>query len=428
MTNQTGDFFADYGVPGGFGLGIGYISPVSTLIKWFPDGPGTATGMAIMGSSGGAFNASPLSVFLMRRFSTPTHVGGAETFIMLGVIYFAFMTVGAFIVRLPRRAVCLPVTSHRQRRGNGSPRTMCSSISAEDATVLADLVGAVPERDRRHWGAGPGIRHEPGDVPRTRQRRGGRGFRGPDEPVQHGWPVLLGIRAGRHRPQEHLFRVLCTRLRGLVHSALRGCIRQRRPVLAVLLWHHQRVPRWLLHSPGVAARYVRHAVCRHDPWSAADRVVRSWHLRTRAGRLYPAIQRRSWSPESRRVQQYHVHHGWAAGDRISLQSRHSCGAQTTSHGGRRVWRDRCGLSEGRHGHGNAIWQHIAAPDSALGVRRHPPDLRRDRDPAERAEAVPVARAPILARSASGAVILCAASREAARAFDRPRDDPRSIAQ
>ena len=90
-----------YGVLGGFGLGIGYISPVSTLIKWFPDRPGMATGMAIMGFGGGAFIASPLSVYLMRTFTTPTHVGVAETFIAMGVIYFCFMMVGAIIVRVP---------------------------------------------------------------------------------------------------------------------------------------------------------------------------------------------------------------------------------------------------------------------------------------------------------------------------------------
>ena len=70
---------------GGVGLGLGYISPVSTLIKWFPDRPGMATGMAIMGFGGGAFIASPLSVWLMQRFSTPTHVGVSEAFICLGV-------------------------------------------------------------------------------------------------------------------------------------------------------------------------------------------------------------------------------------------------------------------------------------------------------------------------------------------------------
>src|ERR1700729_2833703 len=90
-----------YGLVGGCGLGIGYISPVSTLIKWFPDRPGMATGMAIMGFGGGAFIASPLSVWLMRQFSTPTHIGVAETFVVLGVVYFCFMMVGAAIVRLP---------------------------------------------------------------------------------------------------------------------------------------------------------------------------------------------------------------------------------------------------------------------------------------------------------------------------------------
>jgi MFS family permease len=93
--------YLGYGVLGGIGLGIGYISPVSTLIKWFPDRPGMATGMAIMGFGGGAFIASPLSVWLMHKFSTPTHIGVAETFIVLGLVYLVFMMVGAAIVRVP---------------------------------------------------------------------------------------------------------------------------------------------------------------------------------------------------------------------------------------------------------------------------------------------------------------------------------------
>jgi len=93
--------YLGYGVLGGIGLGLGYISPVSTLIKWFPDRPGMATGMAIMGFGGGALIASPLSVWLMGRFSTPSHVGVAETFIVLGIVYFIFMLVGAAIVRVP---------------------------------------------------------------------------------------------------------------------------------------------------------------------------------------------------------------------------------------------------------------------------------------------------------------------------------------
>ena len=99
--HQIGLIFLGYGVLGGIGLGLGYISPVSTLIKWFPDRPGMATGMAIMGFGGGALIASPLSVWLMSRFSTATHVGVAETFIVLGLTYLAFMLVGAVIVRVP---------------------------------------------------------------------------------------------------------------------------------------------------------------------------------------------------------------------------------------------------------------------------------------------------------------------------------------
>jgi MFS family permease len=93
--------YIGYGVLGGFGLGIGYISPVSTLIKWFPDRPGMATGMAIMGFGGAAFIASPLSVWLMSVFSTDQHIGVAETFLVMGAIYLCFMMVGAAIVRIP---------------------------------------------------------------------------------------------------------------------------------------------------------------------------------------------------------------------------------------------------------------------------------------------------------------------------------------
>jgi len=102
--HQIWIIYLGYGVLGGFGLGIGYISPVSTLIKWFPDRPGMATGMAIMGFGGAAFIASPLSVWLMARFTTPTHIGVAETFLSLGAIYFVFMMIGAWIVRVPAPA------------------------------------------------------------------------------------------------------------------------------------------------------------------------------------------------------------------------------------------------------------------------------------------------------------------------------------
>ena len=84
------------GVIGGIGLGLGYISPVSTLVKWFPDRRGMATGMAIMGFGGGAMIGAPLANLLMNYFKTPTSVGVWETFVAMGVIYFVFMMIGAF--------------------------------------------------------------------------------------------------------------------------------------------------------------------------------------------------------------------------------------------------------------------------------------------------------------------------------------------
>jgi MFS family permease len=93
--------FLGYGVLGGCGLGLGYISPVKTLISWFPDRPGMATGMAIMGFGGGALIASPLSVWLMQRFASAHDVGVWQSFAVLGVLYFCFMALGAAIVRVP---------------------------------------------------------------------------------------------------------------------------------------------------------------------------------------------------------------------------------------------------------------------------------------------------------------------------------------
>jgi len=88
------------GVIGGVGLGLGYISPVSTLVKWFPDRRGMATGMAIMGFGGGAMIGAPLANNLINYFKTPTSVGVWETFVAMGVIYFVFMMIGAFAYRV----------------------------------------------------------------------------------------------------------------------------------------------------------------------------------------------------------------------------------------------------------------------------------------------------------------------------------------
>src|SRR6476661_5485669 len=131
--------YLGYGVIGGIGLGIGYISPVSTLIKWFPDRPGLATGMAIMGFGGGALIASPVSTKLMGAFdsgfdpvdkaSTADAHALSTTFLILGLVYLVFMLIGASLIRLPHgqgddaTAVHVPGTNGAMVRAKQAIRT-----------------------------------------------------------------------------------------------------------------------------------------------------------------------------------------------------------------------------------------------------------------------------------------------------------------
>ncbi len=108
FTNQLWLLYLGYGVIGGIGLGIGYISPVSTLIKWFPDRPGLATGMAIMGFGGGALIASPLSSALLTFYDPDFGTPGADAgdavgklFLTLAAVYLVYMLYGAFSIRVP---------------------------------------------------------------------------------------------------------------------------------------------------------------------------------------------------------------------------------------------------------------------------------------------------------------------------------------
>lgn len=109
FTGQLWLVYLGYGILGGIGLGIGYISPVSTLIKWFPDRPGMATGMAIMGFGGGALIASPLSTQLLKAFDPASGTEGwvasgdavGRLFATLGIVYFIVMMYGVFSIRVP---------------------------------------------------------------------------------------------------------------------------------------------------------------------------------------------------------------------------------------------------------------------------------------------------------------------------------------
>ncbi|QLH27414.1 OFA family MFS transporter [Streptomyces sp. Rer75] len=119
-----------YGVVGGIGLGIGYISPVSTLMKWFPDRPGMATGTAIMGFGGGALIASPWSSQMLSSFGSDTS-GIARTFLVHGLAYAAFMTLGVLLIRVPadgwRPAGWVP------REDAGKQLVTTANVSAKNA-------------------------------------------------------------------------------------------------------------------------------------------------------------------------------------------------------------------------------------------------------------------------------------------------------
>lgn len=123
--------YLGYGVIGGIGLGLGYISPVSTLVRWFPDRPGMATGMAIMGFGGGALVGAPLAVELMGAFESSTSVGVKEAFLAMACVYFAFMLFGAFAVRVPRP--------------DWSPRGYVPAASSTGAGVPVDVAWKTPQ-------------------------------------------------------------------------------------------------------------------------------------------------------------------------------------------------------------------------------------------------------------------------------------------
>ena len=196
------------GVLGGIGLGLGYISPVSTLIKWFPDRPGLATGMAIMGFGGGAMIASPLSVALMNRFSTATSVGVAPTLFTLGIIYFVFMMFGVFTVRVPpeKLETCRLRRAHEEQK-TYHQRQRRRRHSRSHAAVLAAFCGALLKRYGGYRGARAGFGNDSRDVFRSFGRAGSSGDGSGSRRicrlaqfVQYGRPLFLGVGVGLYRP------------------------------------------------------------------------------------------------------------------------------------------------------------------------------------------------------------------------------------
>ncbi|HEX7307549.1 OFA family MFS transporter [Lentzea sp.] len=119
-----------YGLVGGIGLGIGYISPVSTLIKWFPDRPGMATGIAIMGFGGGALIASPWSTSMLTAFGATTS-GIGKAFLVHGIAYAVFMSLGVLLIRLPSKEFTAEKEALLKDKPNKA--TVTHNVSANNA-------------------------------------------------------------------------------------------------------------------------------------------------------------------------------------------------------------------------------------------------------------------------------------------------------
>ena len=132
------------GVIGGVGLGLGYISPVSTLIKWFPDRRGLATGLAIMGFGGGAMIGSPLAAKLMAHFHSTTDVGVWQTFLTLAAIYLVFMLAGAFLYRVPP-ADYWPAGVPQLSRSVGPSTSTLSGVATVQHSVPLETAWRTPQ-------------------------------------------------------------------------------------------------------------------------------------------------------------------------------------------------------------------------------------------------------------------------------------------
>ena len=151
--------FLGMGLIGGVGCGLGYISPVSTLVKWFPDRRGMATGMAIMGFGGGAFVAGYLNVYLM------DHVGVARTVMVLGVTYLIVMLIGSRLMESPPpgwkpAGWTGPTKTHAMIATSSVTRNQAVSTIA----VLSAVGNSVHQRDRRHRHPRAGVADDAGHV------------------------------------------------------------------------------------------------------------------------------------------------------------------------------------------------------------------------------------------------------------------------
>ena len=280
--------YLGYGVIGGCGLGLGYISPVSTLVKWFPDRPGMATGLAIMGFGGGAFIGSNLSLFLMDRFKTASNLGVGKTFFAMGLIYFCFMVFGSFIARVPaenwKPAGYTPSAEHRKL------------ITTENVSV--DQAWRTPQ----FWllwvvlcfnvTAGIGILEQASPMiqemfPGKVLAAAAGGFVALLSLFNMAWPVSLGLAQRLHRTQGDLRHLSFVRCNSLLSHSVRGTQRQRYFLRRDLRCHSQHVWRRFFDDSCLPERFIRRHAGRRDSRPASHRLVGRRNSRAGARELHP---------------------------------------------------------------------------------------------------------------------------------------------
>ena len=316
-THQLWLLWLGSGVIGGCGLGLGYISPVSTLIKWFPDRRGMATGMAIMGFGGGAMIGAPLADLLMKHYATPTSVGVCETFLTMGSIYFVGHAVRR--VRLPGPAAGLEagrVDAAGQASAHDHPRHVHVRQGVEDAAVLAlwgvlclnvsagiGVIGMASPMIQEVFGGK--LIDVPGSAGRAHAGAEGagrddrRGIRGAAQLLQHRRAVLLGLAVGLHRPEAHLLHLLRSRDRCSTPRprarAGSAAWRSSSAIFCVILTMYgggfATIPAYL------ADMFGTQFVGRH-PRPAADRLVHRRHPGPGAGELHPRVPDRHGVPNA----------------------------------------------------------------------------------------------------------------------------------
>ena len=339
------------GIIGGCGLGLGYISPVSTLIKWFPDRRGMATGMAIMGFGGGAMIGSPLATMLMNHYATPTsrrrvgdlrHHGHHLFRVHDGRRLRLSVAAGGLEAgRLDAAGQLQRHDHHRQRASQGR---------AQDAAILADLGGALPQRLGRHRHYRRRLAHAAGDLRRQAVRRSFRRLRAVQRRAEG---TMLRSSARRFVGLFSLFNIagrffwaslsdkLGRKLTYFTFFTLGFLCYAAAPTLATLgmlgairgrlLPHRLDVWRRLRHHPCLSRRYFRHAVRRRHSRAPAHRLVDGGHRRAGDRQLHarhPQSRRRPPRPD---LSPDLLCSGRAAGRRLHRQSADQAVGQEVVH-------------------------------------------------------------------------------------------------